>query len=268
MISSDGRPQTNAEIIVRREGARDAVAYAVTDETGKYSIIGLAAGKYNVTVFYNSSFIEHPTVVIFGSSTKLDFVLTDDDMKSSSLVKIIAWVSSFVVTDAYAAPKTPVASKTINVTIEGPNACNNNQIAIIRGAFTAINKIVANDGDCRIGPRMRDRLKIRLNEHELVAYCPLDGSACNDGFGNHGCAKTVGFGTIGIRFCKTAFESRCGCFEAVGFHELIHTVQWSRSENLPYTCEKIVFPCGIIPTDMVSKVGDSCEVNSWYYKMF
>ncbi|HWR59817.1 MAG TPA: carboxypeptidase-like regulatory domain-containing protein [Thermodesulfovibrionales bacterium] len=101
VVTSDGNPQRDVLVHVRREGSEDIVAYAVTDEYGKYSIVGLNAGKYDVTVFINSRFIKQSVVVTSGSSAELNFVINGDTVKTSSLSKIIKWVCSFVVADAY-----------------------------------------------------------------------------------------------------------------------------------------------------------------------
>lgn len=266
VTGSDGTPQKDLRIIVRRENSRDAIAQAVTDATGVFSIVGLQAGRYDVTVFYDGKFIKKTVLVISGSSAELIFII--DKVRVSNLTKIFGWLCTLVVSDAYAATETmPVANKTVNVAIAGPNACTDTQIAAIDYTYSKINWIIAEQDNCKIGPRMRDRLKLRLDGQDLVAFCPLNASACIDGFGNKGCAQTVGYaGGVAIRFCSAAFENKCGCFEAVGFHELVHTVQWSRSEKLPYTCEKIVFPCGNIPDGIT--LGNSCEVDASYYNIF
>lgn len=258
VMTSDNKPIPDARILVIKN--KEAVAQAVTDSLGKYSVVGIIPGTYTITMFSDTLKASSKEVVVEENKpSECSFIINFADSSHLNFGIVLNWCMSLFATDASAAAiqTVPIFGK-VKAVIAGLNYSCADRISELQAAYSQVGSII-NSENC-MGAKLRKSLKEKITNGGIFVVCTNNESECENIFEDVGCAITYSSKSI---YCPSAFTPNiCGCFNAVAFHETIHTVQTvSYFEELPYACEKLFFSsCSIIPPKYAN-LTKQCELN-------
>jgi len=262
VMTSKNKPIADVRILIIQNN--EALAQAVTDSFGKYSVVGISPGTYTVTMFSDTiGAVSKEVVVQENKVTECSFIINTVEESHLTFGMVLNWCMSLLATDAYAAAiKTvPIFGK-VKAVIAGYNYSCANRIKELQAAYSQTGSIVNDDANC-MGAKLRKSLKEKITSGGIFVICTNDESECENIITDEGCAITYSSKST---YCPSAFNNICGCFEAVAFHETIHTVQTINfyfGEELAYVCEKLFFPvCSKIPGNyIINNAKKTCELN-------
>jgi hypothetical protein len=239
--SIDNKPIIRAEILFW-DSLENQVGSASTDETGKYSIIGIPPGIYTATAFWpeGGEWIDKINIFVeAGKSTIINFEFNRPAPQSMNEDGLLNKFVNFFISNAYAAipPGSaiiPPDTKKINIL-----NCKPYSTKVIKAAIPIIiNKI--NTSNC-MSPGISTKLSDKILSKGLTIMCY--GDACGDDCGRAIKNKNT------PRLCFNAFTQKCGCLQATLFHEILHA-SLGYDEDKATGCEWSCFKeCTQIPEE-------------------
>jgi len=243
--SIDDKPIKDAEIVLRDEFGND-IGSAYTDETGKYSIVGVAPGNYKAAAFWPTG--EYDTVykeniaVTSSKQTTVDIYFN----APAPISRILNWLKNLFAD--FLVPKAYAEDDIKNLTIDERSCFEHKDL--LKKAFNSLKLLVALGSTC-MDEKMSDALNKKLRERKITIYCtPASDKECTKESLSGKKLQAGGYtkdlnpdkDSI-IYMCPNAFDwnkDKRICIEAVLFHELVHTINYG-NEYIPIICERDCF---------------------------
>jgi hypothetical protein len=270
--SVDNKPIKEAEVDLRDSFGRD-IGYTRTDDTGKYSIVGVTPGVYNAVAYWpeGGDWVEKSNILVeYGKSTAVNFEFNIATPISKNIYDIWENFYGVLVPDVFAGAPTAKPPPPLNFPDDSCDA--DKWKDAIKSAWAAIeNTILKNKAICIYDPplspgttlrkQFEEKLKEGISIHCMdnnSEKCTVTKKQAQQGYQKFGYATR---GDDNIYICKRAFAPKPpltskGCLTGWIFHEFVHLTQQSvpdtlkgkdkkededNAEKQAYGCEKKCF---------------------------
>jgi hypothetical protein len=255
--SIDGKLITNARVELADLSGNE-IGYTRTDESGKYSIVGVTPGIYEATAYWpeGDDWIDKTNILVeSGKSTLTNFDFDKAAPVTENTPIIWDRFLGLFISNAFGAG--PGKQPTYPDPKFDPNngICSGPQIKKIKATYEKVReRIKVNSPRCMTDfpGGTRSQLLNKLKE-KLIIKCQRQAFAdCwhrnERGVRVNDCARGAVSGND-MSICPLAFsQNSCGCLEGTVFHELVHNIG-VENEDKPEECAKACFKCARLRCD-------------------
>jgi hypothetical protein len=241
--SVDGKPIKEAKVNLRDSSDID-IGYTRTDDTGKYSIIGVTPGTYNAVAYWpeGDDWIEKDNIVVeYGKSAVVNFEFNIAAPLSKNTYDIWENFYGLFVPEVFAAaPKAKPLPP-----LQPDKSCKQYKDEIESASEAIKETVLKNKALCiqqstsPTATSLREKLENKMKKGVNVICLNDTSNDCKGGRWGKGYN-----GGTNLRICKWAFDPKLArCRTGMIFHELVHLTQESgpKNEDQAYGCQKSCF---------------------------